>query len=125
MRPRRHHGVAAIACWRSASDASFPASSATLAFASASCALASASARAARSHSAASASISSALRDRSISSWAARESTRESGAGAAAGWRDGLPGFFRASAMAAAAKSSRKSVFPFRETWFPSPSFSM
>lgn len=29
MRPRRHHGVAAIACWRSASDASFPASSAT------------------------------------------------------------------------------------------------
>ena len=26
---------------------------------------------------------------------------------------------------AAAAKSSRKSVFPFRETWFPSPSFSM
>lgn len=47
MRPRRHHGVAAIACWRSASDASFPASSATLAFASASCALASASARAA------------------------------------------------------------------------------
>ena len=35
------------------------------------------------------------------------------------------PGFFRASAMAAAAKSSRKSVFPFRETWFPSPSFSM
>lgn len=123
-----HHGVAAIACWRSASDASFPASSATLAFASASCALASASARAARSRSAVSASISSALRDRSISSWAARESTRESGAGAAgasAGWRDGLPGFFRASAMAAAAKSSRKSVFPFRETWFPSPSFSM
>lgn len=51
MRPRRHHGVAAIACWRSASDASFPASSATLAFASASCALASASARAARSRS--------------------------------------------------------------------------
>ena len=86
------------------------------------------SARAARSRSAVSASISSALRDRSISSWAARESTRESGAGAAgasAGWRDGLPGFFRASAMAAAAKSSRKSVFPFRETWFPSPSFSM
>lgn len=27
--------------------------------------------------------------------------------------------------MTAAAKSSRKSVFPFRETWFPSPSFSM
>ena len=41
------------------------------------------------------------------------------------GWWDGLPGFFRASAMAAAAKSSRKSVFPFRETWFPSPSFSI
>ena len=44
MKPRRHQGVAAITCWRSASDASFPASSATLALASASCALASASA---------------------------------------------------------------------------------
>lgn len=46
------------------------------------------------------------------------------GVGAAAAV-DGFSGFFRASAMAAAAKSSRMSVFPFRETWFPSPSFPM
>lgn len=41
------------------------------------------------------------------------------------GWWDGFSRFFSASAIAAAAKSSRKSVFPFRETWFPSPSFPM